>query len=210
MKCFLIALSALSLLVGGPSARANSSVNLSATGKITPSACEPRLSNGGEYDLGKIPAKDLNLDQPTALPVQTLQLELTCEALTLVALKPRDNRSGSSSDSQYTFRFGLGRVNGNEKVGSMVLDLQSILADGNPMYAIGSEGPTGWAPTDIISPTFITSFTSSRSIPNLAPMPIQRLTADLRIAPRIAPANTLTLTKEVPIDGSVTLEINYL
>jgi hypothetical protein len=210
MKYFLIALTAVSLLVDGAYARADSSVNLSASGKITPSACEPSLSNGGVYELGKIPAKDLNLDQPTALPAKTLQLGLTCTALTLVALKPRDNRPSTSFDSGNTLKFGLGLVNGREKVGSMLLDLQSIMADSTPMYAIGSVGPTSWSPTDILSPTFLTSFTPDRGTPNLAPVPIQRLTADMRISPRIAPANTLTLTSEVPIDGSVTLEINYL
>lgn len=210
MNYFLMSLSAMSLLVGGSFAHAASSVNLSATGKITPSACEPSLSNGGVYELGKIPARDLNPDQPTPLPAKNLQLKLSCEALTLVALKPRDNRPGTSFDSDNTLKFGLGLVNGSEKVGSMLLRLQSIMADGTQMYGIGSVGETSWSPTDILSSTFLTSFTPNRGTPSLAPAPVQRLTADVLITPRIAPANTLTLTEEVPIDGSATLEVNYL
>ncbi|WLH91391.1 DUF1120 domain-containing protein [Pseudomonas sp. FP453] len=210
MMPFWISLTAFSLLLGGSYANAASSVNLNVTGTITPSACNPHLSNGGVYDLGKIQAKDLNIDQPTELRAQSLRLELACEALTLVALKPRDNRPNTHFDSGNNIKFGLGLINGNEKVGSMLLRLPSIMADGTEMFAIGSVGQTSWSPTDILSPTFLTSFTPDRGIPNMAPAPIQRLSADVLITPRIAPANTLTLTEEVPIDGSATLEINYL
>lgn len=210
MKKILIPLAAVSLLAGGPYAHAASTVDLNVSGKITPSACEPNLSEGGVYDLGKIAAKDLYVDQPTPLPAQNLQLKLTCQALTLVALKPRDNRPGSHFDSDNSLKFGLGLVNGNEKVGSLFLNLTSIEADGAQLYGIGSVGTSGWGPTNILSPTFLTSFTHNRSTPDIAPAPIQRLTANVLITPRIAPANTLTLTREVPIDGSVTLDINYL
>lgn len=210
MKTILTSLTTLSLLTAIPFAHAASSVDLHVTGKITPSACEPSLSNGGVHDLGKIAAKDLNVDQPTPLPVQNLQLTITCEGSTLVALKPSDNRSGSHFDSESPLKFGLGLVNGNEKVGSMILNLLSITADGVEMYPIGSAPGASWSPTSILSPTFLTSFTVTRGTPDLAPDPIQRLSANIQITPRIAPANTLTLTEEVPIDGSATLEINYL
>ena len=203
-------LTLLALLASVPCAQAASSVDLSVSGKITPSACEPSLSNGGVYDLGKIAAKELNADQPTALPVHNLQLTLTCEGLTLVALKPSDNRAGSHFDSDTLPKFGLGLVNGTEKVGSMALNLHSITGDGVQMYPIGSAPVASWSPTSILSSTFLTSFTFTRGIPDLAPDPIQRLSAQVQITPSIAPANTLTLTKEVPIDGSATLEINYL
>lgn len=210
MTFFRISLTALALVLNGPFAHAASSVDLRVNGKITPSACEPSLSNGGVYELGKIPAKDLNVDQPTALPAKTLQLGITCAASTLIALKPRDNRPGSHFDSDNSLKFGLGLINTDEKVGSMLLRLQSITADGRVLYAIGSVGTSAWSPTDILSPTFLTSFTPNRATPDIAPVPIQRLIADVLITPRIAPANTLTLTQEVPIDGSATLEINYL
>lgn len=210
MKDFLIPLTAFSLLAMGFYAHAASTVDLTVNGKITPSACTPGLSNGGVYELGKIPAKDLNVDEYTQLTAHNLQLTLTCQALTLVAIKPRDNRQGSHFDSDNPLKFGLGLVNGTEKVGSMLLGLKSIVADGAPMYGISSVARNAWAPSDLLSPTFLTSFTRDRSVPELAPSPVQRLTADVLIEPRIAPANTLTLTSEVPIDGSATLEITYL
>lgn len=210
MKCFVIPLTALAFVAGGTTARAASSVDLGLTGKITPSACEPSLSNGGTYELGKIPAKELNLDKPTPLPEQNLQLTITCQALTLAAFKPSDNRPGSNPEGDLSPSFGLGLVNSNEKIGSMWLRLGSIMADGVQMYGITSVGTSSWSHSNILSPAFLTSFARDRTTHPLAPAPIQRLTADLLMTARIAPANTLTLTHEVPIDGSVTLEINYL
>lgn len=211
MKKILIPLAACTLWAVGSPAQAASSVDLSVTGSITPSACTPSLSNGGVYDLGKIAAKDLNADQPTPLAAHNLQLTIICDAAALVALKPSDNRAGSSFESS-TLKFGLGMVNDGEKLGSMTLNLGSIVADGAAMYPIGSvgSGSIEWSPTSIMSPTFLTSFSLIRNTPNQAPAPIQQLTAEVLIEPRIAPANTLTLNTEVPINGSATLELNYL
>jgi hypothetical protein len=189
-------------------AHAASTTELSVTGLITPSACEPGLSDGGRYDLGKIAARELNVDQPTPLPTYNLQLKITCEALTLLALEPRDNRPGSSSDDDQTAKFGLGLVNGTIKLGYMTLLLDSVVADGAQMHPIGSSGPSTWAPTRILSPHFLTAFTPDKTV--AVPAPIQLLNANLQINPTIAPANTLPLTEEIPIDGSMTLTVKYL
>ena len=187
-------------------AHAGSTTELSVTGRITPSACEPTLSAAGQYDLGKISARDLNVDQPTRLTAHELQLKVTCEAMTLLALETRDNRSGSSySDRLYT--FGLGLINDAIKLGYMTLELNSITAQGTPMYALGSTW-AGWGPTSILSPEFLTAFTPNKSM--AVPAPVQLLNANVQIVPTIAPANTLPLTEEVPIDGFVTLTVKYL
>jgi hypothetical protein len=126
--------------------------------------------------------------------------------MTLLALETRDNRSGSSySDRLYT--FGLGLINDAIKLGYMTLELNSITAQGTPMYALGSTW-AGWGPTSILSPEFLTAFTPNKSM--AVPAPVQLLNANVQIAPTIAPANTLPLTEEVPIDGFVTLTVKYL
>ncbi|PQZ95493.1 MULTISPECIES: DUF1120 domain-containing protein [Pseudomonas] len=205
MKPILIQLSACVWLSTG--AHAASSVDLNVTGHITPSACEPTLSSGGQYDLGKIPVSDLNLDQPTKLPVHNLQLAITCEALTLLALEPRDNRLGSSYND-FSTNFGLGLVSGDKKLGYVQLRLLAIVADGTGVHPIGSSGPGTWAPISLMSHYFLTSFAATSS--SFVPVPIQQLNADLQISPTVAPANTLPLTEALPIDGSVTLSMNYL
>ena len=207
MKPFLMTLiTTLGLATMAP-AHAASSVDLSVSGLITPSACEPSLSNGGIYDLGKIAAKDLNVDQPTKLAEHTLQLSITCEALTLLALKPRDNRLDSAG-AVGTTRFGLGMANESVALGYMHLNLGSIVADGVGMYPIGSSGPSTWAPTSMLSHYFLSSFSLNRN--PMVPAPVKQLTAAILISPTIAPSNTLPLTEEIPIDGSVTLSMNYL
>ena len=195
------------LLSAAGTAIAASSVDLAVHGRITPSACEPSLSNGGIYDLGKIAVNDLNKDLHTALAAHRLQLTVSCDALTLLALEPRDNRLGSSSDSATATKFGLGLINGSKKLGNMNLNLVAILADGVAAWPIAFANPT-WAPASLLSHHYITSVTLQKNL--LIPVPFKVLSADVLIRPKVAPTSTLTLTEQVPIDGSVTLTMNYL
>ena len=204
MKPLLIALAVFTWV---NTAQAASGIDLNITGLVTPSACEPSLPNGGLYDLGKIAARELTLDAPTVLPPHSLQLTINCEASTLLALEPRDNRLGSSYAGDQSFKFGLGLINGVTRLGSMTLSVNSVVADGVQMHPIGSSGPASWAPVRLLSPHFLTAFTPTQV---LVPAPIKLLTASLSIEPSIAPANTLPLAEEIPIDGSMTLTMKYL
>lgn len=190
-----------------PLAHGASTVDLNVTGRITPSACTPSLSNDGVYDLGKIAARDLNVDKTTPLPVHSLQLTITCEALTWLALQPKDNRANSTYDGYRSTRFGLGLINENLPLGYMTLRLNAVTADGVPMRPIGSSGDTTWAPSSLLSHAFLTAFTPNTTI---APASVQRLSADLEITPTIAPSNTLPLAEEMPIDGAMNLTVKYL
>lgn len=206
MKAILMRLTACVWLAHMLQAQAASTVELSINGLITPSACAPALSEGGVYDLGKLAAKDLNIDRPTQLPTSSLQLAINCEARTLLALQPRDNRLGSSyHDSPNT--FGLGQAGNSAKLGYLLLTLEAVLADGVAMTPIGSTESSSWSPTDILSHQFLTAFAQDNSV---TPAPVQQLTAQLHVAPALAPANTLPLSEEVPFEGSVTLTIKYL
>ncbi|AHC33790.1 MAG: DUF1120 domain-containing protein [Pseudomonas sp.] len=189
-------------------AQAASTVDLGVSGQLTPSACEPSLSNGGVYDVGKIAAKDLNAHQPTRLPPHSLKLAIDCQASTLLALEPRDNRQGSSYSGDQSHSFGLGLINDNQRLGALNLSLDSAVADGVEMYTLISSGPTTWAPSIILSPHALSAFTPIRNV--TVPAPVQQLSALLSIQPIIAPTDTLLLTKEAPIDGSVTLTVKYL
>lgn len=195
------------LLSGASHALAASSVDLTVKGLITPSACEPSLGNGGLYDLGKISARDLNVDQITNMGEHILQLTVTCDAATLMAIEPKDNREGSSFDN-VPGRFGLGLINGNEKLGFLEMWLTAPLADGVVVRAIGSQdGGSTW----IRQPTFTqTSILSVANTDSLIPIPVQLLSADLNLTASIAPTQGLSLTNEALIDGSVTLTVKYL
>lgn len=199
---------AATALISTGHAFAASSVDLIVKGSITPSACEVSLSNGGHFDIGKLAAKDLYPDGPTELPLMKALATTHCESATLLALEARDNRAGSAyDDDEYT--FGLGLVNGTEKVGFLTTGLRSHVADGVQSYSINSsDGGLTWANGG--------TFKSKGNLVSVyqgetaAPVPVQVLVSDLWIAPYIAPANSLTLTSEVPIDGSITLTVRYL
>ncbi|VVN47713.1 Protein GltF [Pseudomonas fluorescens] len=207
MNKTLNSLVAAMLLASSASAFAASSTELTVTGFITPSACEPSLSNGGNVTYGKIPVKDLDPVRPTILGEQTLQLTVTCDAPTRMALEAKDNREGSDFGND-PMKYGLGLINTTEKLGDMDVFLRLPVADGRSARAIISEdGGTTWSPSIFLSRF---SITSMADVGTVDPIPAELFTADLVVYPRIAPTNQLTLTDEVPIDGSVTLTVIYL
>lgn len=194
------------LLASAGNAVAASSVDLSVKGSITPSACVPALSKGGVVDFGKLSAKDLRVEVHTRLPSQYMQFTVTCEAPTLVALIGTDNREGTEWLDEGN--YGLGLINGNEKLGSFWVILSSAVADGVPARFIQStDGGSSWMPDGSLWHGNTTSVADTTS---LVPMPVQVLTGDMDIRAFIAPTNTLTLTEEVPIDGSITMTVRYL
>lgn len=195
------------LITTASHAVAASSVDLTVRGLITPSACEPTLSNGGQYDIGKISAKDLNANSMTDLPEHTLQLTVTCDAATLMAIEPQDNRPGSAFLDAPTV-FGLGLINTTEKLGNLEMWLRNPLADGVAGRAINSvDGGLTWAQNTMFARSSLTSVADATTV---APVPVQVFTSDMVVAPSIAPASGLTLNNEVAIDGSVTLTVKYL
>jgi len=206
MNKTLTALLGALLLTGGANAFA-ASVDLSVTGKITPSACTPSLAQGGRVDFGKISAKDLNTDQSTSLPPQTLQLKLTCDGATLAALEGKDNRAGSNSNND-DGDFGLGLINDSEKLGFVRLRPLLLMADGVAGRLIASyNNGASWGDQNFLMRDNIVSVADFGS---LSPKPFVELSSNLQIEPTIAPAKDLTLTNEVAIDGSVTLTVHYL
>ncbi|MBO0491814.1 DUF1120 domain-containing protein [Pseudomonas sp. Marseille-Q1929] len=207
MNKTLNSLLATLMITGAGQAFAASSVDLTVKGLITPSACEPTLSNGSQVEIGKISAKDLNVDQPTLLPQQNLALTVTCDGATLMALEAKDNRQGSDYNNDL-MSFGLGLINGDEKLGAMELSLINPLADSVAARTIGStDGGTTW----LMERNFMRNNIVSVADASVdAPIAVQLFNADMRILPTIAPASGLTLTEEVLIDGSATLTVKYL
>ncbi|MCP1520354.1 hypothetical protein J2Y74_004664 [Pseudomonas migulae] len=204
-------LTAALMLTGASSAFAASSTDLTVTGIITPVACTPSLTNSGIVDYGKKSAKDLNPTTHTHLGVETIQLTVNCDASTQFALKTSDNRAGSTSAGGTT-TFGLGLINTNEKLGFYQLSFMTPVAD-TPVTAMYSQnqGDT-WSrlwDDDAVAPADWVAF-GNQSGSTWAPDFVQNVTVDIGVNTHIAPANSLTLTDEVTLDGSATLQIEYL
>lgn len=209
MKTSLSLLGGALLLTMTGAVFAASSIDLTVKGLITPSACSPSLSSGGIIDHGKIAAKDLKPDNWTLLGDHTLQLAITCEAPTLLALKGTDNQ-GNAHDPMNT--YGLGLVSG-KKLGGYTLSLSNPMADGAAISVIeSSDNGLTWRenfPGDAWPVSYLASF-GGRSTGNWAPTPVQQVTAEIMVQTLIAPTAGMDLTTEVPINGSATVEVMYL
>lgn len=204
---------ALGLLVAlcASGALAASSIDLTVRGTITPSACTPMLGQDGLIDYGKIAARDLNPAAFTKLPDANLPVGVTCEAATLYAVKLTDNRAGSSASAP--FGFGLGLINGAEKVGVFNVVLHTPLADNAPITQLQSLNyGQSWMEVDagVALPALRLGAFGNASSGIWAPVPIQTLRLQMRVSTSIAPAQGLTLDREVPLDGSATLDLIYL
>jgi type 1 fimbria pilin len=206
MKKYFAALSTTALISVTPFALAASSTDLTVTGLITPAACTPSLSNNGEIDLGKIPAKDLKPDLPTSLTPQPLQLIVTCDASTALALEASDTGGDTAILPGY---FGLGMTPANERIGMFDIEIKTTLADAVVAQAIGSEdGGTTWKKQNFISYHTLSSVAATSD--HSTRIDVKDLTMELQIKPMIAPANSLTLTEEIAINGSASIEVTYL
>lgn len=210
MKRFTPTALTLLLAACAPGVFAASSTDLSVTGVITPSACSPSFSSGGVIDHGKIAAKDLNPDRWNVLENRTLQLAISCDAPTLLALRSIDNQSSSSYDPANS--YGLGMVSG-KKLGDYVLVFSDPIADGAAISVLESrDNGITWRenyPSDIWPVSYLASF-GDQSTGSWAPTPIKQVTADIRIETMIAPTAGMDLTNETPINGSATVEVRYL
>lgn len=204
-RCSLVLLASL-LSACAPSALAASTTDLSVTGMITPSSCTPRLTSGGVIDHGKVTMKDLDAEQPTRLPTGTLYLYVNCEGATLFTLTTRDNREGSSAI--HPSHHGLGVVNDEQNLGSVAFGLFEPVADNESVRTImsGNDGAS-WRASSYLGHAGLTAFAVPTDL--TTPIAIKDLHARLSAFTTLVRANDLNLTDEVPIDGHVTVQINY-
>jgi type 1 fimbria pilin len=211
MKQSLSLVAATFLLAGATNLLAASAVDLNVKGAITPSACTPSLSAGGVVDHGKISIKDLPLSI-NKLPKARLALSVSCEAATLMAVKPTDNRAGTAWSGYDTISmFGLGLINGNLKLGAYSLVMENIRADGAPAPVIESVDGQTWFPATLDQywqPRWMRSVGAAGS-PDAIPVAVQTLATDLLIDTVVRKPPTPT-TEEILIDGSASLDIVYL
>ncbi|MBO0491813.1 DUF1120 domain-containing protein [Pseudomonas sp. Marseille-Q1929] len=197
---------ALLLAACAPGAFAASNADLSVSGSITPSSCEPTLSNGGVIDHGKMTAKDLQPAKPTLLDPAEMRFEVHCEGETFFTLTTVDNRAGTSAINPAL--HGLGTTAEDEKLGSVAFTLFDPVADNNPVNVISSRNGGGnWSVSPYLGHEALTSFAAIGG-PN-TPIALKDLSARFRAFTIIVKSTDLTLLDEVPIDGQATLQLKY-
>jgi type 1 fimbria pilin len=210
MNKHLSLLTAALLLTGASSAFAASSTDLTVTGLITPASCTPSLVDGGVVDYGKLSAKDLNPTASTPLDEKTIRLTVNCDASTPFAISTIDNRKETPIPSS-NINFGLGEINGTEKLGYYNLRLVNPVAD-VPVTTLQSRDNGGtWESmaVGLVRQGNLMGF-GNQTGGVWAPDHLQNLSLDVSVKAYIARADSLTLTDEVKLDGSATFQIKYL
>ena len=196
------------LLSVGSSVLAASSTELNVTGLITPSACSPTLSADGIVDHGKVPARSLNQYEYSALPAQALDLTVSCNEPVLFVLVGMDNRADSSLGPGFYYGLGTNIHAPTERLGTVSLVFREVMGDGERVLVLASsnQGLT-WFPESNAYPNNYMGFAHPGT---LVPEPHRLLTATLQVNTAINAAAYLTLKQEVPLDGSIVLDLRYL
>ncbi|CAM3260141.1 Protein of unknown function [Pseudomonas gessardii] len=206
MKPLFTTLATGLLLLGSAATYAASTVDLTVKGLIVPSACTPSLSSGGVIDHGKISAKDLRPDNPTLIGTHVMTLAVLCDAPIQFALNSIDNRAGSSI---MTSDFGLGLINGTQKLGWYQLTLRNAVADGSAMQLIASgDGGNTWYKESFWDAGLYMAVATQDDATQ--PASVKELVTELVVSTSIARTDGLDLSNEVTLDGSATLEVKYL
>lgn len=185
-----------------------SSVEVKLNGIITPSACYTTLSPNNIVDHGRIPARSLNQFEFTQLPSQNLQLNVNCNEPVLFVLVGVDNRAASSVGPGFYYGLGNNIHAPSERLGSVSLTIRDAMGDNESVLVLASSnrGET-WFPESNAYPDTYMGFAAPGT---LIPTPHRLTSATLQIDTSINAAAYLTLDQEVPLDGSIVLDLRYL
>lgn len=201
-------LALLYLASAGPWVVAASSTELNVTGLITPSACTTTLSANGIVDHGMVPARSLNQYEYSVLPTQALDLTVSCNEPVLFVLVGVDNRASSSLGPGFYYGLGTNIHAPTERLGTVSLAIREATGDGERVLVLASsnKGET-WFPESNAFPNNYMGFARPGT---LVPEPHRLVNATLQVNTSINAAAYLTLKQEVPLDGSIVLDLRYL
>lgn len=206
----LLALAIASSAAIAPTAFAQSA-DLSVNGRIFPGACVVELGNGGNADLGDVRLDSLQSDIHTVLDDVDLPMSVSCESAVRFAFQGVDNTPDTSINAA---QYGLGRTSADEKIGSARLGLADVTIDGEEGRGRTSvDGGANWVidlfPRNAyIGMNHLLGFNAV--LEEASPAAIKNLQGTLKVKATIAPTSALTVTDEVQINGSATINLVYL
>ncbi|WP_422422273.1 DUF1120 domain-containing protein [Pseudomonas sp. GZD-222] len=198
------------LVLGAAAAQAADSVELTITGEIVPAACVPTLSTAN-LDFGKIPVESLKKTTTTNLSGKLVTLILSCDGPAKVAFQTIDNRSGTAITGG-TGVYGLDEASGKIKIGEYAILWTSVTGDGADRYLHGSvDKGSNWTSLSggaEITTSSIYGIADTESATE--PGAYSAQTFEFQVVVTIAPADSLPITSDITLDGSVTFEVVYL
>lgn len=192
---------------------------LKVKGTIQPLACAPQLAGSGQADFGVIQVTSLNPAIATRIGQRSVAFNIQCESPVKIALAGSDNRAASVLGGAPIGAFGLGTAQG-KKIGYYTLQVQSIAADGASAQPLAYSGGTSVAiDGNLVSQTPArwdigdgnighgrVAFSRSGSQPGA----YKALSGMLTISATIDRANNLPRGADILLDGSATIEMQYL
>lgn len=214
---------------------AGPSGELTVTGNYVPGACYATLANNGTIDYGRIQSSSLSSTKYTTLSTMTLAnaVTITCPTATSVAFSLNDNRATSAINAVYLDwqsdsarklpsgipsiqMLGLGTDSDSHKIGNYLAEMNNAKVGGVPQFFSGNGAPFSTA--------------KHGSLPAYRYIPVEEATGyvgqfvnadqmlltgsiftmDYSVNAQIAPTNTLSIDKEITLDGSMTVNLYYL
>ncbi|WP_019449053.1 DUF1120 domain-containing protein [Cupriavidus sp. BIS7] len=223
----LKALLITTLVATSSSAFAAESADLAVRGTIRPSACNVELSGGGQLDLGTISATTLSETAGTQVANSSMTMTVSCDAATRFGISTTDNRAGTvgatalaAAGAAHSQMMGLGTVNGTAVGGYTVFLLNNgLTGDGSSIAGIYSQnGGSTWTANFRTGALGVYAMAQpgirTHGFANdgeTAPEAFSTVTQPMSIAVYVNSTDTLpALTGGVPIDGSLTFQIQYL
>ncbi|CNK97162.1 Protein of uncharacterised function (DUF1120) [Yersinia enterocolitica] len=211
---------------------AASSGNLSVIGTIKPASCTTTIGGVADasFAYGKISKTLLLQGSITPLEAKSLELKISCDGQTKLAVSALDNRpstnpfasgtivdlsdAGAPSNTDASTLFGLGSYGAeNKHIGgySLAVNVTSAKHDGvagRMAYSSSSGGSWGYAATGHLMGNIWKTWASTAAA--AVPVSGTEFTGDLMVKAFILPRADLVLTDNVALDGSATIEIHYL
>lgn len=224
-KLILATLCSVAMMSG---AQAADSVDLKVTGTLTSGTCTPTLENGGVVDYGHIPWGNLSKTETNQLGHKMINLTITCSSSMAVGFGPVDNRAdsrmailiknakqdGSDLTPWLAETFGLGKTAGGVNLGGIAIAPMSseTKVDGASAILIRTQhadaNPVVWEATEGLMDYGSRKFTVAKT-GTLEPLPFKEAVIPLKISTSVQGTDTLNMTDETNLDGSITLGLYY-
>ncbi|WLH46108.1 DUF1120 domain-containing protein [Pseudomonas beijingensis] len=193
--------------------------DLQVTGSIVPGSCSLNIPTLA-VDYGRINAKDLSPVDYTKLNKLTTAFNITCDGPTLVGLTAIDNRADSKKheameviDPALAFpvnSFGLGANADGDKIGAYSLHVRNYSVDGGTDFKTILSGGTHWfGAKDFLRSVRQYTLSWSPADAN-SPHLLTTVSGELEIEAAINNTTELVVRDELNLDGSATLELNYI
>lgn len=216
-------------------AHAATEAELSVIGTIKAPACDVAMLNGGVAAFGNIGRNLLSATTSTAIGNRQVDLTVTCDAETLLAVKVTDNRAvdkpignmivsfvdstvpASSGSYATTAILGLGKSSTGLPIGGYVMAFGKPVIDSKPANYLGSNITGGVRLTkfhsdvinfDTSNATYFAAHFGGGS--SDADTPGMTHVFPIVVAASIDKSGNISGTVDVELDGNATLEVVYL